>query len=1048
MIEFYHQVDYANPFPGLRSFDYEDSNLFFGRDQPIRELKDILHMARLLAIVGNSGSGKSSLIKAGLIPTLQRERKDWSVIGLTLGRDPFESLTVALQQYFTDQKTDVSNLDINHLLRQNADSLTNLLSAQEEQTILLFIDQFEEIFRHSLDDSDQPTEQETIADFIKLLLAASQKPDNHIFIVLTMRSDFLDYCTLYEGLTEAINKGSYLLPKMNASEIREVIVRPVEVLGAQITPGLTERLLTDTGQNANQLPVLQHALMRTWQHWKASAAPEQAIDIPNYEAVGTMAQAISIHAEELYTSLPEKSQQATEKIFKSLITLSLHGTGTINALTINEIKAITGLPEYLIFDIVDRFRGREASFLTPFAGTSVGQDTAVSISRGRIVQLWERLRTWAQEEIESAKLYKEIAKSSADYQAGRTGLLVPPELQLALKWQKENKPTLAWAQRYDMFFERAISYLDYSKDQYEFEFKSREKRQQQDLQRNRILAVIGITLAVIAIIASIYFNLLMNDASQARKEAEINAQNARREQQNAEDQTKEAVSQSKIAQQLQEIAEQQRLLTEEQRRIAESQRQYAQEQQQLATSQKNRADQERSIAIQQKNLANIATSIASAAEKRAKSASKTSDSLKVLAERTSEREKLNAKEASRLGMLAVAQSIAIKASQMPDNVKDSLPALLSVLAYQLNLKNDGPSNAPAVFSALSRVSNKKSILEGHRDNVRVLAVRPGKNSLLSASDDGSVRLWNLVTDRSVSTFTAARRSIGGFRSAFVSDSKNRLVAGNTEGQLYVWNLTDPKKSVLLATRHSPIIDLLEYKSDDQFVSVSAEGVVIRWKFTPTGIDSVGFLRTGHKLFSAQFAPNQTQLICGSDNGRILFIDTADLSKAPVVISRPEFKGSHVSALALSPDGKSLVTGSSSGNVLLWNLGNNRLNGLVNFLPSSHAATVTGALFSPDNRLIITGSLDGSVRIWSRADPQQAPVVISDYHNWVMSLALSTDGNTLFYGGADKTIRSMTINTQLLYDRALKIAKGNYSNEEWQKLLAGYMAQPGILLDTN
>jgi WD40 repeat protein len=1048
MTEVYNKIDFANPFPGLRSFDREDSHLFFGRDQQIKELKDMMSTARLLAIVGYSGSGKSSLIKAGLIPSLQRERQGWLVLSLSVGSDPFHSLATAIQRFFSDQNPEANDLDIEAMLRGNPQTLVNLFVEQQER-VLVFIDQFEEIFRYSLDDAEAVHQQDDVALFIDLLLAATKKTDNPIYVVLTMRSDFLDYCTLYDGFTEAINDGSYLLPKMSSAEIRDVIVKPIEALGAIITPSLTEQLLKDTGVNSQQLPVLQHALMRTWAYWQKTASPDQPIDRLHYEAIGTMVNAISVHAEELYAGLPsDKLRLTTEKVFKSLIALGPDDRSIINPISINTIKEITGIPEYLLFDVVDRFRAREASFLLPFVGSSVGQDTVISISRGRIVQLWGRLQTWSQEETESAKLYKEIAKSAAQYQEGKTGLLTPPELQLALKWQKDNKPTLAWAQRYDIFFERAITYLEYSKDQYEFDVQSREKRQKQDIRQTRILAVTGISLAVVGIIAAIYFNLLEGEASQASKAAETSAQNARREQQNAENQTKEAISQSKIAKQLQEIAEQQRLLTEEQRTIAEAQRQEAQKQQRLAIIQSTRADNERTIAVQQKNLANAATQIASAAEKRARAASKISDSLKVLAEKTSEREKQNAKEANRLGMLAIAQSIAIKSLQTAETAKDSTPSLLSVVAYQLNMANGGQPNSPAIFAALSKASDKKTIFEGHRDNVRALAIKPDKSLIASASDDGTVRVRPLDPNRPVTVFAPARRLTSGFRSVLFSDDGNRLFAGSTDGRIHVWDMAQPKKGTFYGSNSSPIFALSAYRNGTQLISTSTSGSIRVWKLTAKGLDSIAHIKTGYKLYAAQLSPDGSHLVCGSDNGRLVTVSLDGKDREPIVTVRPEFRGSRISALAFSPDGKSLVTGSSAGDVILWNFSNNKVSNFPAFLPGAHSASVTGAIISPNGKLILTSSLDGFIRIWSEADNQQPPVVVADYRNWVMNISLSDDGNTLFYCGADQTIRAMNINTKLLYDKALKTAKGNLSDAEWNKLMAGYLAQPDILQNKN
>lgn len=1051
MIEVYNKVAQINPFPGLRSFDRDDAYLFFGRDHHLSELRAMLHTAPLLAIIGNSGSGKSSLIKAGLIPLLLRESDNWSVLPLTLSSDPFHCLAVALQNYLSEQKVDTSQLDIPTMLQQEPDALIKLITNQQPaRSILLFIDQFEEIFQADPDESDIPAQSDRVSAFIQHLLAASQQKEHPVFIVLTMRSDFLDYCTLYEGLTEAINEGAYLLPRMNNAEIRDTITKPIATLGAQITPALTEKLLVDTDRNAHQLPVLQHALMRTWRHWQATANPGQPIDLTHYEAIGTMANALSIHAEELYASLPsDKTRQAAEKVFKSLITLGADDRSLITPVSIDTIKAITGLPEYLIFDVIDCFRAREACFLMPIAGTSVGQNTVINISRGRIVQLWERLRVWSQEETESAKLYKEIAKSAARYQQGKTGLLVPPELQLALKWQKENKPTPAWAERYDVFFERVITYLDYSKEQYDFEIQTREKRQKQNIRNTRNLAITGITIAVLAIIAAIRFTLLAGDFEQASVKAETNAKNAKKEQQNAEQQTKEAIAQSKIAKQLQEFSEQQRLLTEEQRQIAEVQRQYAQTQEVKAKFQQQIADRERAIAVEQKDKADLATKAARLAENRARAASKTSDSLKVLAERSSERDKQNAKEANRLSMLAIAQSIAIKALQSTEKSTNSPynPQFLSVLAYQLNQKNGGPSNSPAIFTALAKAGDRKQILEGHHDNVRSIAIQSTGNAIASASDDGTVRLWHLASNLPTTVFTPPRRSLNGFRSVAFANNDKQLIAGSTDGRIYVWEVAQPKKSVSYSSDNSPVFDLIPYKKGTQLISVSNAGSVYIWQITPNGLDSLSHIETGHKLYAVTLSPDATSLICGGEE-QLVTIDLRNLNQPPTLTNRLEFKGANVTALAISPDGKKLITGSSLGQVFLWNFGNNKIISQISLLPNSHTARVTSALFSPDGDLIITSSMDGSLRIWSRNDIRQTPIIISDYRNWVMAKALSADGNTLFYGGADQTIRTMTVDTKQLYNNALKAARGDLSDSEWNQKLATYLAQPSTLLDSN
>jgi hypothetical protein len=179
----------------------------------------------------------------------------------------------------------------------------------EGENLLVVVDQFEELFRfkalaqgtHRADDC---------AAFVKLLLEASRAPDSPIYVVLTMRSDFLGDCAQFRDLPEAINTGQFLIPRMTRDQRRQAIEGPVAVGGATMTPRLIQRLLNDVGDNPDQLPILQHALMRTWNNWQHDHRGDGALDLPHYEAIGGMALALSQHADEVYHSLPDDHSRA------------------------------------------------------------------------------------------------------------------------------------------------------------------------------------------------------------------------------------------------------------------------------------------------------------------------------------------------------------------------------------------------------------------------------------------------------------------------------------------------------------------------------------------------------------------------------------------------------------------------------------------------------------------------------------------------------------------------------------------------------------------
>ncbi len=1037
----------TNPFPGLRSFEFEDAHLFYGRDNQIRELRERLTSSRFLAIIGSSGSGKSSLVKAGLLPGLiaghdsSAPHTDWQIVFFNPEATPIQSLATALFQSFSMRNhpfaTNSSPEAIEQLLETDLEAVISLC---RDHNLLVVIDQFEELFRYqtNTDEAHRKT-----ARFIDIILSFSRQSVCSAYVVLTMRSDYVDHCTNYEGLTEAINHGYYVLPKMNQDEIREVITKPIEARQSAISPQLTERLLDDTGKNPDLLPVLQHALMRTWAYWHRTATASQAIDLIHYEAIGTMSQAISLHAEEIFNSFPtEKSKLATEKFFKSLISVGSDDRIVVNPTSLSTIRIITGLPDFLLFDVVDRFRARDVAFFTPLAGVPVDIHTTIGMSMERITRLWDRLRDWCQQEIDSAKLYKELARSAAQYEAGETGPLMNPELQIALKWLREQKPTEEWARRHDFFFERALNYLEFSRRKYEFEVENREKRQRQEITRSRILAGLGISLAIIAIVASIYLIMITATAKSAEKQAIDQSALALEQKQLADEQRREATTQSRIAQQLWEIANQEKELKEQQTEVATAQTKLANEQrgkavvaQREAESARNASDRLREIA---QNAEKLARDNADAAKKAATVARNAEQQAK-----TSEQSAIsNAREANRLRMLAVAQSLAIQSLQMPESNQDDLPKLLALEAYRLNLENGGSRNSPDIFSALLKAAEERYILEGHKDNVRAVAIDPDKPQIASGSDDGTVRIWDLASRKTTRILQAAKRTTGGFRAVAFSRDDRFVFAGSQEGQIYSWDLSKPKGVTVLRAHTAPVLAFIPFRDGAELLSVSTNGLIRVWKQTAAGLDSLSSIAAGVPILSAKLTPDGQHLLCGSTNGTVALINIADMKQEARYTKHIELSG-RITALAFSPDGKNLLTGNGDGAVVLFGYSGNSLSATGYRLPGGPTSAVTGTAFSPDGKLIVSTSYDGSLRIWNVQDARQRqaaqPINVNDYGNWIMSLGYANDGNTVLFSGADKTIWGLNTSISDLVETVSKSVKRQLTPDERTK----YVGNDGI-----
>jgi hypothetical protein len=489
----------SNPFPGIRPFEENEYRLFFGREGQSDALIARLQRSHFLAVVGTSGSGKSSLVRAGLLPALRGGMmagagSGWRICIMRPGSDPIGNLALELahEDVLPEAGAGLPPAEaeavIEATLRRGALGLVDAARQARlgpHEKLMVVVDQFEELFRFRAARAASSTGDDASA-FVKLLLEAAQQSELPIYVVPTMRSDFLGDCAQFQGLPEAINEGQYLIPRMTRDERRFAITGPVGVTRGKITEPLVNRLMNDVGDNPDQLPILQHALMRTWGFWYAHRRNGEPIGLEHYEAVGTMADALSKHADEAFDELPdERSRLIAELLFKALTERGADNREIRRPTCLKDICAIANASPAEVGAVIDVFRGVGRSFLMPSAGVALTPETVIDISHESLIRNWDRLQKWVDEEAQSARIYRRLAEAAVLHREGQEGLAIDPALQIALDWRAQQKPNAAWANRYHSEFDTAIAFLDASRMHRDAEIATQERERQEKLERDR-----------------------------------------------------------------------------------------------------------------------------------------------------------------------------------------------------------------------------------------------------------------------------------------------------------------------------------------------------------------------------------------------------------------------------------------------------------------------------------------------------------------------------------------------------------------------------------
>lgn len=466
-------IELPNPFVGLRPYEAEESLLFFGRKKQIAELLSRIKAVRFVAVVGSSGCGKSSLVRAGLIPVLQagflvEDRDAWFIGTMKPGDAPLANLAACVDNCISevprglrlgDDGSRVDSLVADFHERGSASILSVLAGpvAQYDANVLLVVDQFEELFRFGSKPVGRQWDE--AADFVVILIELAAQRDLPIYVVVTMRSDFIGDCDGFSGLPEMLNQGQYLVPRLTREQRRDAIEGPIRLFRSDIAPRLTDRLLNETFDSRDDLPVLQHALQRAWDFRTSHGGG--ILDMLHYEQIGTVKQALSLDADAALVGMSERERLLTKRMFQALTTVDDTNRGVRRPAYLSRIAARADAHAEEIWTIVQRFRTGGRSFL--FVSTeNPAADPVIDLSHESLIRQWDLLVRWVGEETESIKTYLRLAESARLHASGRSGLYRDPDLEVALDWRRQETPNAAWAADFHADFAQAMAFLDES----------------------------------------------------------------------------------------------------------------------------------------------------------------------------------------------------------------------------------------------------------------------------------------------------------------------------------------------------------------------------------------------------------------------------------------------------------------------------------------------------------------------------------------------------------------------------------------------------------
>jgi len=952
------------PYPGMVPFSEADRDRFFGRDEEVQELLERLRLHPFLTVIGPSGSGKSSLVFAGLVPALRRSSLfgtgDWLVRAMRPGDVPAVSLAIALKGDPSDP----------------ARVASGLLSTQPgaPQRLLLVVDQFEQCFTRARRYVD-------VEPFQQALLRIAETPD--CYVVLIVRADFYPDLMAAPLWREIQAHRVEILP-LDEDGLRQAIVRPAEDAGVFVEMTLVERLVADAGREPGVLPLLQETLVLLWERLERRFLP-----LSVYEAMSSAGRtgvqvAMAQRADAALADLMPAQQAIARRIFLRLVQFGEGRADTRRQQPVIALRVAGDEPP--LFE--QTLRHLTDNRLLTLSGEEGGNGRQVDIAHEALIAGWPTLQEWLTERREAEQTRRRLEGKAVEWVRlgrGTAGLLDEVELLESERW-------LASPDAADLGYGETLSALvEASRVTIEEEKREREAARQRELEQARVLAEeqrrraedqartsrrlrwLAMALTVVLLLAvgaAVY-------AGTQQHRAERQARHARSRQLAAQAQSV-----------LEEYPQRSLLLALE------------------AVTTTMQVGEPRIPAAEQalrQALAN-AGGYPLHGHEGAIEAVAISPNGRWLAtgsqDKTARLWDLTAPDVTAEPIVLRGHKNELAAVTFSPDGHWLATGSLDNTARLWDLTAPNPAADPIV-------------LRGHQDWITTVSFSPDCCWLATGSLDGTARLWDLTALNPAADPIVLHGHEDIIWDIAISFDSHWLITGSADGTARLWDLTapDPAADPVVFHGHEGVIRDIAVSTDDRWlVTGSLDGTARLWNLTAPDPAAAPIVLHGGPMNAVVVSPDCHWLVTGSLDGtaRLWDLTVSNPAACPIILRGHE---GEVRAVAFSPNGRWLATGSEDSITRLWDL--TAIDpGAGSIILRGHEGGVRAVAFSPNGHWLVTGSRDNTARLWDLTvpNPAAAPLILRGHESWIKAVAVTPDNHWLVTGSVDGTAQLWDLTT--------------------------------------
>ncbi len=1026
-------VEPRNPYKALRAFEEADAEDFFGRDDEIERLYQRIRAEgdaaangeRFLAVVGASGSGKSSVVKAGLIPKMRAHSPHWFIGTMIPGTDPMESLLGVLLGLAQDAQQPIAETLAAPAGGLNAALPLVFTDAQSE--LVLFIDQFEELFTLVMSEALRQA-------FLDLIYKAVMAPDSRVRVILTLRADFYDQPLRYTVFGKLVQARTEFILPMNTEALKAAITEPAARVNLSLEDGLAAEMLADVANQPGSLPLLQFALSELFRKRQG-----QTMTLAAYREMGGVSGAMTRRADELYLMMSPAYQTVTQQVFLRLVTPGEGTEDTRRRATQAELMALEGDRAVMthVLDTYGQWR------LLSFDQERISRTTTIEIAHEALIREWERLRNWLNASREMLSIQRKLTTATNDWTANN-----------------QDPSYLASGARLESFTvlkDSRLIALSEAENQYINASIARRERQNQ---RRTLLVVASLVTAVVmAVLAAFALNqqqqaLMALSESRSRSAANSALLNLA-----------QIDTAALLAVEALEIADtkdaQVSMLTVLRSRVIPSGHLARLMQagapgagRDLALSPSGEqiaaagadgvvrvwdADGEALFSLVEGHSDAVHAVVYNRSGTRLASAGR--DGQIVLWDaRTGELlTRLEAHESAVWGLsFDSSDSRLFSAGQdgqvLAWDLRDfSSTPLLTVpggqfyaLAYNPQAERLAVGGSDSLITLLDPVSGEVlgQPLVGHSNWVRSLAFNPAGALLASGSQDGEIRVWAAAAGQQVGE--ALRLHQSDVRDVHFSADGSRLMTASRDGRVLLLPVggTGQAEEIISADGTAMLSAVLNADGTRLYAGGESESVML-WDMTSVTRlgDVVDTLSSSNQVLvgaltwddgqAARLAVAVVPIAEGQDGVQVRVNGEDDALLLETTLDIPR-----VAALALDAERLLLLLGTDGREVIFFDMINDTLVGE----PLATASAVRALSVSADGMRLATGDRDGSIQVWAREDGTTVWQLVQDFpaahESSVLSLAFSADGGRLASGGRDAQVRLWDLSTGSVADVAL------------------------------